>query len=745
MPEMQPQSSNRLSPAYPNERPGMKVNAPQTPDALQSKYRFIRELGHGTQGKVFLAKNLANGSRVAVKQLRIESVKNWKAYDLFKRESDVLADLQIDGIARFYESIECLDGDSPCAWIVQEYIPGRSLQDLLRQGHRFDVHTVYDIALQVLEILKNLHTHVPPIIHRDIKPSNLLLVPRKANGYKVYLIDFGAVANPQIQGGGSTVAGTYGYMAPEQLMGKPGPACDIYALAAVLVYMMCGVSPADMPVKDFLLIFEPEMQSAHPSVVKVLRQMLEPKAEERLADIEQLKTIFTQFKNDEYLLKDISNLAECSSLQLNNKLRDIREYGEAGNIELWQRLSEKTPRAIPECCESVLSNTQQFELDDLIVSAQRSELFTSFWGKLIGYPILAILSPLILGTVTGGGVGIFIEIVILAILFYFFPSTTLKGYCIAAAVMCVLIIIGDLSDKSDAKVAKKNWLNQIRQGIKTRRSANDFEGNEQTISQTKKNIIEKGRKTIARITSIEYVPCERYMIKFNNEYKEFGMFIIKSGKPEMTPQPESQTMQTIPEPETTTEPQAEPEPASPKPEESSEEKNTWSGFAQKEYESGQLFKKDFPIGNTQHFATESSFHIPEKADKTADEETTANQNGTQTQEEEDHLFFAVYYGAPTFKISYAFNPPDDVREEDIIHECYIHYDPEDHLKVGDALPILYLIERVKEDISLLPDSDGMYRQNDEEFTHEYITSMPFPFPMADPIDERDILCCSIGK
>jgi serine/threonine protein kinase len=109
--------------------------------------------------------------------------------------------------------------------------------------------------MQLLDILKQLHAHEPPVIHRDIKPSNILLKALGGDDYEVYLIDFGAVANPQVQGGGSTVAGTFGYMAPEQLTGKPCPASDIYSLAAVAVYLISGRSPADMPMKDFSSLY----------------------------------------------------------------------------------------------------------------------------------------------------------------------------------------------------------------------------------------------------------------------------------------------------------------------------------------------------------------------------------------------------------------------------------------------------------------------------------------------------------
>ena len=65
----------------------------------------------------------------------------------------------------------------------------------------------------------------------------------KGDQYKAWLIDYGAVANPQVQSGGSTVAGTFGYMPSEQLTGNPIPASVIYSLAAVIVYVLSGRSP----------------------------------------------------------------------------------------------------------------------------------------------------------------------------------------------------------------------------------------------------------------------------------------------------------------------------------------------------------------------------------------------------------------------------------------------------------------------------------------------------------------------
>ena len=105
-------------------------------------YTPIRPLGRGSQGEVLLAQRDEDQSLVAIKKLNIESVKNWKEYELFQREASVLSTLNIPGIARFYEAFECLKDTPPCAYIVQEYIPGYTLAEKLRAGHRFTLDRI---------------------------------------------------------------------------------------------------------------------------------------------------------------------------------------------------------------------------------------------------------------------------------------------------------------------------------------------------------------------------------------------------------------------------------------------------------------------------------------------------------------------------------------------------------------------------------------------------------------------------
>ncbi|MBQ1925719.1 MAG: serine/threonine protein kinase [Proteobacteria bacterium] len=312
----------------------------QTPPELQDRYRFVRELGSGAQGKVFLAIRLEDNQKVAIKQLRIDSIKNWKEYTLFHREAEVLSSLDIPGVVKFYEALDCLEAEPPCSYIVQEYIEGMTLKQMLKGGYRFSLNRVYDIVLQLLDILQKLHTHNPPIIHRDIKPSNIILkTSSESDSYTAYLIDFGAVANPQIQSGGSTIAGTFGYMSPEQNIGRPTPQSDTYALAAMIAYMISGVDPAEMQVKDLRLIIDPYVENRPTALVQTLRRMLEPNIDMRLADINQLRQRFTNFKEDRYALED-ENYTPFSKDEFQNRLLKVERLCQPQNLELWQNLPD---------------------------------------------------------------------------------------------------------------------------------------------------------------------------------------------------------------------------------------------------------------------------------------------------------------------------------------------------------------------------------------------------------------------
>ncbi len=326
--------------------PAMRAGERSTPADIADRYTFTRFLGRGTQGSVYAAERKSDGHPVAIKVLQINSIQNWKEYELFWREAKTLQSLDIPGVATFYEAIENLDEDQPHAYLVQQLIHGKTLADTIKSGVRFSIQNVFSLAIQIIDILEKLHHHDPPIIHRDIKPSNILLEP-DGKDYKVYLTDFGAVYNPLLQRGGSTIAGTYGYMSPEQLMGSVSPASDIYALGVMLAELLSGISPADMEVTEFRLNIEKPLESVPAPVVSLIRRMTTPNASDRLCDYALLRQSFCAFAQNNYTQNALVDSPRQSPKEYNRQLKKVERIGQKGNLDLWLQLPEQTPREIP--------------------------------------------------------------------------------------------------------------------------------------------------------------------------------------------------------------------------------------------------------------------------------------------------------------------------------------------------------------------------------------------------------------
>lgn len=256
----------------------------QTPLELAHDYRIIGLLGEGANGKTWLAKKLSTEDWVAIKALKMSVAEDLKSIELFKREAMTLQSLEVNGVPRFYESIfPKKHGD--VFYIIQEYIRCSSVAEFLKNNGRFSEVDTLIIMEKLASILMQLQTrYSPPIIHRDIKPSNILF-RQSASDCLVYLIDFGAVANPQKRGHGSTIAGTFGYMAPEQLLGDVSIQTDFYAVGATMLHMLTGVAPYQLSSDVFKLQYESVLNEKAPETSPYMKQLLSsllaPEAEKR--------------------------------------------------------------------------------------------------------------------------------------------------------------------------------------------------------------------------------------------------------------------------------------------------------------------------------------------------------------------------------------------------------------------------------------------------------------------------------
>jgi serine/threonine protein kinase len=251
---------------------------------LQERYQLQQRLGRTAAGhQTWLAVDLQSQEQVTVKMLAFSPEMHWEELKLFEREAQVLQALNHPRIPcyRDYFSLEREAGAGlPWFGLVQDYIPGFSLQELLEKGQRFSENNLRKISIEVLEILIYLHELNPPVLHRDIKPSNLIL----GEDQHVYLVDFGAVqAQAAVTGVTFTVVGTSGYAPLEQFWGRAVPASDLYALGATLIHLLTGATPADLPQKDSRIQFSDRV-SVNPNLVSWIEKMTEIGLEKRFSN-----------------------------------------------------------------------------------------------------------------------------------------------------------------------------------------------------------------------------------------------------------------------------------------------------------------------------------------------------------------------------------------------------------------------------------------------------------------------------
>ena len=275
----------------------------QPQEVIHQKYRILDTLGQGGVGITYLAQDLESGNNLALKVLSLRRMTDWKKIELFERESQILSQLNHPAIPRYLDYFKIETDNDNSFYIAQQLAPGKSLAELVENGYYFDESEVRYIAIQILDILIYLHSFSPPVIHRDIKPQNII---RGDNG-KVFLVDFGAVADTyhNTVTGGSTVVGTFGYMAPEQFRGQAFPSTDLYSLGTTLLYLLTKKHPSDLPQKHLKIdfIFQIKVRLS-PGFIRWLDNIIEPVAESRFSDAETASAILQGNESlDNYYIK----------------------------------------------------------------------------------------------------------------------------------------------------------------------------------------------------------------------------------------------------------------------------------------------------------------------------------------------------------------------------------------------------------------------------------------------------------
>ncbi len=220
---------------------------------LDQKYLLETQLGLGGMGTVYRARRVLIGDVAAVKILHAEQMRDKRAVERFRRETQAAARLKHPNAVMVYDTGEFDDGRH---YFVMELIEGQNLRDILRHQGPIKQGAAAEITRQICAALDEAHRL--GIVHRDLKPENIV-VQQTPQGPHVKVLDFGvaSLTDPTMrkltQTGG--IVGTPHYMSPEHCLGEElDGRADVYSLGITLFEMLTGVVPFNSPTPTAIVV-----------------------------------------------------------------------------------------------------------------------------------------------------------------------------------------------------------------------------------------------------------------------------------------------------------------------------------------------------------------------------------------------------------------------------------------------------------------------------------------------------------
>jgi eukaryotic-like serine/threonine-protein kinase len=219
-------------------------------EILCERFEIVRTLGEGGMGRVYEARDLELGVRLALKTIRPEISADPRTIELFKHEIQLARQITHLNVCRIFDLERHKSDASQVTFLTMELLEGETLESRIQRDGPIGTGEALPLVRQMADGLAAIHEM--GVIHRDFKPSNVLLAT-SGSRVRVVITDFGlarakalAVVSESASGSRTltSLAGTPAYMAPEQLLGGAiSPATDIYAFGLVLHKMLIGTLP----------------------------------------------------------------------------------------------------------------------------------------------------------------------------------------------------------------------------------------------------------------------------------------------------------------------------------------------------------------------------------------------------------------------------------------------------------------------------------------------------------------------
>ena len=209
---------------------------PLTGRLLDGRYAVTARIAHGGMATVYRATDTRLDREVALKVMHAELARDEEFVRRFIGEAKSVARLSQQNVVAVYDQ----GADGPFLYLTMEYVPGRTLKQLLRDSGRFSPATAMEIMSGVLGGLAA--AHASGIVHRDVKPENVLVT---ADG-RVKVADFGLARALSVAGHtrAGLLIGTVAYVPPEQVTGgTTGPRGDVYSAGVMLFELLTGRLP----------------------------------------------------------------------------------------------------------------------------------------------------------------------------------------------------------------------------------------------------------------------------------------------------------------------------------------------------------------------------------------------------------------------------------------------------------------------------------------------------------------------
>jgi serine/threonine-protein kinase len=347
------------------------------------KYPVLGVLGVGGMGVVYRGMDKSVGREVAIKTLTAATDELRQRFQLEAR-SGVLNHPNIVTVYDFGEQ----DG---MPYIVMEFVPGDSLENLLQAGRQFSLVEKLDIVRQVCLGLG--YAHQKGVIHRDIKPANVMVMP---DG-NIKIVDFG-VARLQNQSGHTQVGmviGTFHYISPERLMGKPADGrSDLWSAGVILYMLLTGRLPFPGEGVDTL---QKVIHDPHDPLSTLLSEY--PPGLDHVIDRALQKNPFDRYESGEEMAADIEEVnEELKREQVGESLGNVKHLME---LEQWpsaryllldlQRLNPQNTdvkKLLREVQEKVSRQQKTAQIQQLMGNAEDAVL-TQRYNDALGFYTLA--------------------------------------------------------------------------------------------------------------------------------------------------------------------------------------------------------------------------------------------------------------------------------------------------------------------------------------------------------------------